>query len=655
MTAVGELPVTRRSALGFRSLYRTHDVPDLIDLAHGRLVRWLEHKKYHPARMVDGASVEIGNGVWAATQRFVDDESGASTFRARIIERQPRGRWTTELTIQNSAGGSRGWVWLDVHKPDEGWTNTPRLARMLVAKVPARDGAHLLSVRPKVTDDVDEVLRVLEDPSRRGVAFVAGAAPGRPMNDWRQEVEDLLQDTAGIAHSWVLSPTATIRFHKAVGTAHAVRPGFLRTFQPKIEWGDRLDADRHRFLTPTTIRRVSAPALRRVLGQRAREQLISARLPDYLRDLDRILRRQSDEALLSGLLTPGLAEAPAHSPVVTPPAPRPAPPARRDPTSTKPTVAPEPTRLSNVQEPKETAHPWAATTTVPEVPAARTPPEQVVEPELMPHLTALIADLLGTDELSVANLARIGSMARSSRMAQERIGERLGHLRESLDEAEFERDLAREELSIEQRERAAAEDERADAERRLRYLQRELASLGKPETAWGEPELDIRDIRPDSFLDLMSRLEDLARVEFTGEVQVVTDLDRHGNPGTWAGKAWDALLALDDYARVRTEEAFQGDVAHYMAETPGGCRGFSLARHAVGESESVRQNRRLRKHRELPVPTEFESSGLVFMGAHFKLAQSAMISPRLHYVDGTAQSGKIYVGYIGPHLPTGES
>ena len=40
------------------------------------------------------------------------------------------------------------------------------------------------------------------------------------------------------------------------------------------------------------------------------------------------------------------------------------------------------------------------------------------------------------------------------------------------------------------------------------------------------------------------------------------------------------------------------------------------------------------------------------MGAHFKITQYRMISPRLHYLDHTAHTGLVYVGYIGRHLPT---
>ena len=38
------------------------------------------------------------------------------------------------------------------------------------------------------------------------------------------------------------------------------------------------------------------------------------------------------------------------------------------------------------------------------------------------------------------------------------------------------------------------------------------------------------------------------------------------------------------------------------------------------------------------------------MKAHFKLASIGMLSPRMYYHDDYANSGKIYIGYIGRHL-----
>lgn len=595
--------------LGFRSLLRTHDTPELLDVASTNLLRWLEHKRYDPAALTVGPPAQIGTDVWGSVQHHTD-EAGSRTMRARIVENSRYGAWTSELTVHNSPTGNRGWVWLDIHKPDDhGWTATPRLARQLVRALPARDGAHLLNPHPVVIQEphVGRVVAALTDPGRRGLAFVAGTDHTEDIASWRDSVEGLLDDTEGLANAWVLSPGATERFNYLVQRPHEVRPGFVRTYVPGVVIGNGLDAERHRYLTKRGIEQDPSRALRRVFGQRAREQMIEARLPNFLRDLDRILRRELDSELLEELT-----------------APAPAPPPR-------PVERPRP------------------------VPPTAAPLEPLPGPvTLEGYLAVMLRGLTGSDELTVENLARVEAMARSAQRAETmrtRISARLEQLRGGVEEAQFERDLAREDLAIEQLERAAAEEERSDAERRLRHVQKELAVLGRADVAWSEADLDVRDIRPDTFVDLLDRFAELDHVVFTGDEDTALDLDKHGNARSWAGKVWDALLALDDYARVSLTEAYMRDVTGYLADTPAGCRGFSANRHASTESEDVHRNPKLRRPRELPVPPEIEESGRCFMGAHFKIAQSSKISPRLHYLDATARTRAIYVGYIGPHLP----
>ena len=42
------------------------------------------------------------------------------------------------------------------------------------------------------------------------------------------------------------------------------------------------------------------------------------------------------------------------------------------------------------------------------------------------------------------------------------------------------------------------------------------------------------------------------------------------------------------------------------------------------------------------------------MEAHIKLSNSDSLAPRIHFFDDTdGKSGKILVGYFGPHLDTG--
>ncbi len=115
-------------------------------------------------------------------------------------------------------------------------------------------------------------------------------------------------------------------------------------------------------------------------------------------------------------------------------------------------------------------------------------------------------------------------------------------------------------------------------------------------------------------------------------------------------KIWDAFGALEDYAHAVLEEKFDGNVHSYLSATPAGLRTFSATRHATDESAQVRNTPKLAALRTLPVPTEVDSTGTIFMGAHFKIAQSGIISPRLHYHNDVRGTGRIYIGYIGKHL-----
>jgi hypothetical protein len=374
------------------------------------------------------------------------------------------------------------------------------LARQLVRALPARDGAHLLNAHPRVVQesDVDKVVAALTDPARRGLTFVAATAYAARVAPWRDTVESMLDDTEGLANAWVLSPSATDRFNYLVQPAHRVSEGFVRTFLPGVDIGNALDAERHRYLTRRSLEREPSRALRRLFGQRAREQMIATRLPDVLRDLDRILRQEIDSELLDELTATPREPAPVvHSYSV--PAPRP------------PDVLNEPERPTQVTEPEV-------------VPPVLVEPEpaplaQPVPAVLGQHLASVLHAVLGTEEITLENLSRLEVLARTAQRAEatkQRISARLRELQDSVDNAALERDIAYEELADEQRERAVAEEERAEAERRLRYVRKQLIVAGRADVAWTEPELDVRDIRPDTFVDLLERFVELEHVSFTG-------------------------------------------------------------------------------------------------------------------------------------------
>ena len=298
------------------------------------------------------------------------------------------------------------------------------------------------------------------DEGAAGAAFIAGTAYAARVAPWRDTVESMLDDTEGLANAWVLSPSATDRFNYLVQPAHQVSEGFVRTFLPGVDIGNALDAERHRYLTRRSLEREPSRALRRLFGQRAREQMIAARLPDVLRDLDRILRQEIDSELLDELTVAPRGPLPPFAPNRCP-----YPGRRRSSTSPSARLRSPSPRSSHVlvePEPAPLAEPVAAA--------------------LGQHLASMLHAVLGTEEITLKNLGRLEVLARTAQRAEatkQRISARLRELQDSVDNAGLERDIAYEELAVEQRERAVAEEERAEAERRLRYVRKQLIVAGR--------------------------------------------------------------------------------------------------------------------------------------------------------------------------------
>ena len=72
----------------------------------------------------------------------------------------------------------------------------------------------------------------------------------------------------------------------------------------------------------------------------------------------------------------------------------------------------------------------------------------------------------------------------------------------------------------------------------------------------------------------------------------------------------------------------------------------------MGESETVDSSPDLRTPRTFAVPSTVATSGYCYMPAHIKVVKRGSPAPRLHFHDDAANSGKVYVGYLGAHLPT---
>lgn len=610
----------------YRALFNVPPGATPITTAREQLHAWLRSKNYRADELDDGRQVSLGSSVTGlAVSRTEQD--GSRAWRCRVVENQPTGTWTTTLTAYETPGRGDDWLLLELDAP-QGWTEwigSHRIARFLVDSTEVLDGNGRLSTQPERmrTDDIPRLVGVLSDRQRRGLVYVAGTDSSLPTEKWFAYARDLLKDTVGVAASYLLDSQATEAFNSAVGPAHAVDGGTIRTFYPGPDFADPTDGRRHLILSTRTIVGRNKTRLSRNLGWRSRQIVLDHQLPTSLRRMTERLVADEDAIALR-------VEPVTIASVTTRPQ----------------TVAADPAHVDASVRP-ESRDPH--------------PPGQFIGPEIAALAGAdwrragsrLVRGLLGVQHPTPEHLVDVELLAFTAREHEARHAESIERLRASRAEAQrLDEDLAevRQRLNDEQLEHQIDVDEL----RKLRYRTRELETLLRESDVAAQVfGVSTQDEVPESFEDLCILLAELEQIVFTGDESLTVGLDAHNRLGGWAAKTWDFLLEANDYAKAKKAGISHGDLHHHLS-APNGTR-VSANQHARTESETVKNNAKWLRARVFPVPSEIDSRGEIEMLPHFKIAKFGMISPRLHYHDATGQDGKVYVGYIGPHLPSNQT
>lgn len=255
-------------------------------------------------------------------------------------------------------------------------------------------------------------------------------------------------------------------------------------------------------------------------------------------------------------------------------------------------------------------------------------------------------------EASLREIAVAAERGRKSGPALERIGTELELRQQALDTLEDRLSTATENYETTLLEAAIAETEAAAQADEARWLRRRLSDLQDFDGAFGDVPADDRTTYPNDFDELVGRLDDLADkgVIFTGNRKAIPDLDEFDTLNRAVKLAWEALLVLVDYVRSRVDGKCDQGVKQYLENTPQGYR--AVAPNKFAEKETTATMNAQGSTRLFPVSLEVSTNGSAFMEAHFKLGKLGRITPRMHYVDFWPSHGRIYVGYIGPHLPT---
>lgn len=126
-------------------------------------------------------------------------------------------------------------------------------------------------------------------------------------------------------------------------------------------------------------------------------------------------------------------------------------------------------------------------------------------------------------------------------------------------------------------------------------------------------------------------------------------LDSHQLGREWAQLTRLALLSLDAYAGSRGEP---GDLSRFdwWCDANSQTRPFTWPSTRFAEGETGETKRRFGHTRDFPVALNLEPSGVKRMYSHLQISNEWPLAPRLYFCDDTRGStGKIHVGFIGPH------
>lgn len=519
----------------------------------------------------------------------------STALRIESTDRNEAGLWRTQLLAVDR--GEASWLSLSVASDRGRFVAVPNLARFLMQALRLRDGDSDVVDHVRVVDSrgIDDLVALVLDPERRLPVFVAGSDERLDFDPWSARMGKWFRQIYGVGHGVVMTPDATEAFRAQMPPGAEARPWAIRTYLRDVGDDDSASLRRHRFLGTQRLAEMRDEQVAELLGRVARDETGRRAGTPEITAWERRFTRLLNADLVTTAPAPAAPTLP--TPAVRPPSP--------------------PVGLSS----------------------------SAVAEAL--GLDVLDADALTLIRMQLEENTALREQIRDANARLSEVGERFEtyelHTQSLEDENAFFEELVDDlnlDLQIAEREQIAAEDEI----RRLRGL---LSSAGRTEEAFDVTA--SAPVIPEDYEGLLEAVRDLDDhgVVFTGDEATVLALEDIAGLNKCVASAWRACLALVDYVDLKARGEIDQDVHWYLEHGPAG-RKFPPRSHARGETAETL--RRFGKERIFPVPSEVDPTGCRQMVAHFKLGRLGRQDPRLHYFDDTPNTGKVYVGYIGPHL-----
>ncbi|SDD05700.1 hypothetical protein [Glycomyces harbinensis] len=572
------------------------------------------------------------------------------------------GRLRTTATWAAAQSAAKSWVRVTVEgdAAEDAPARAPGFVAAFLATGRATDGAVPVEAGPHLVgpEEVKELTAWLANPDR-GVPLIVLTVDRTEPGLVTACADHLSAALAGVAVVARLYDTRTQdELNSWLGPDLSVFGGGLRTYLPGVRPGEETYAMRHQPRGGGAIRDHGIRALGVVIEGVA-DLSVHRPLPTDIRQAEPRVAR-----VLSGALAPEELHAPPPSPaaiaVPRPPrAPRPAAPPR--PGTAPPPALPTQPAPPAAETPEPEPAPPAPAPAAPETDATADAP---VPDDLADRITARLADRLDDSVLdALVDMARGGDSETTGLIktmsahldALTRAvessgllgpgprgpGQELRRLQEQYDQLESDY------VELQEHERKAQD--------RIRWLESRLAEHADPVYGVQDADLD-GPWEAESLMDVVQRARKQLRhldLPDTLDTEVSRlDVMYPRQRRRWTGKTWDALRALDAYAEARAEARFTGGFYDWCTRPLHGGPIITPTMVSMKESDSVSGNPKYYRARIFRVPADIDESGRVFMPSHIKLQAVGSPAPRMHFLDDAGgATGKIWIGYLGDHLP----
>jgi hypothetical protein len=525
---------------------------------------------------------------------ITNKSEGASSaaYRARINEVKSDGaRWVTKYSIiENIYEPNFTYLLIEIDSPPHQysrkptWPKIPRLLSSLQEHVEFMDHEYPISIKPLSVDagETKKLYEYLSNTRRRSTALILTLSKFRSQDDFYGELLDF-QNAAGLtANTFVLSEGALEELNDFLPEPFAIDSENLRLFNPRVDFSNTFSAHKNRKFAVEELLQGSLEKNRLRVAQIGRDNAINLSVPLSIQNRERSLNLYEQNVLAIG----------------------------------ERVILAQKVMGINIGEP------FLLTTDS--------------------ELVTFVKQFLNVESVDKDVLSKI--FQESQHFAS--VVSELKSVQEELYNLQFASMQLKEDLDEEALGKLEEFEQKNKLQAEIRYLRESLLNTKSADLAYSlMPEDDYEPI-PLTFSEVLSRIEKLPFVVFTGDPVSAIALD-DTDSGSSAAHCWEYLEVLDDYARAKKIGVVDNNLMEYLKNTPNGFKTFSRHKYAPVESEQTVNRPNLMKDRIFPVPFSVSPDGSALMEAHLKLSRRI----RLHFLDDSRKTGRVYVGYIGNHLP----